>query len=165
MAYAPRPAISTRLYRLTDRQGQPHPVLDECFESLELALEAAMESLAQEVRPFGIGVTLVQPGPFRTGFLERSTERAAARIDDYAATSGKFLTYLGSIAGKQPGDPGGAARAILTVADAERPPLRLVRRPDRALRHSGQRPHRHLPDEARRADGLGADPRLRRLRG
>ncbi len=96
------------------------------YGAAKAALEAAMESLAQEVRPFGIGVTLVQPGPFRTGFLERSTERAAARIDDYAATSGKFLTYLGSIAGKQPGDPGGAARAILTVADAERPPLRLV---------------------------------------
>lgn len=96
------------------------------YGAAKAALEAAMESLAQETRPFGIGVTLVQPGPFRTGFLERSTARAAVRIDDYAATSGKFLTYLGSIAGKQPGNPEGAARAILAVADAERPPLRLV---------------------------------------
>lgn len=96
------------------------------YGAAKAALESAMESLAQEARPFGIGVTLVQPGPFRTGFLERSTIRAATRIDDYAATSGKFLTYLGSIAGKQPGDPGGAARAILAAADAERPPLRLV---------------------------------------
>jgi NAD(P)-dependent dehydrogenase (short-subunit alcohol dehydrogenase family) len=96
------------------------------YGAAKSALEAAMESLAQETRPFGIGVTLVQPGPFRTGFLERSTARAAVRIEDYAATSGKFLTYLGSIAGKQPGSPEGAARAILAVADAERPPLRLV---------------------------------------
>ena len=36
-----RPATPTRLYRLSDRHGQPHPVLDECFESLEQALEAA----------------------------------------------------------------------------------------------------------------------------
>ncbi|MEY3545305.1 MAG: hypothetical protein RLZZ247_1462, partial [Cyanobacteriota bacterium] len=45
MAYTPRTASATRLYRLTDRHGQPHPVLDECFESHELALEAAMEWL------------------------------------------------------------------------------------------------------------------------
>lgn len=96
------------------------------YGAAKAALETTMESLAQEARPFGIGVTLVQPGPFRTGFLERSTTRAAARIEDYTGTSGKFLTYLGSIAGKQPGDPAGAARAILAVADAERPPLRLV---------------------------------------
>lgn len=48
MAYASRQASSTRLYRLTDRQGLPHPVLDECFESLDLALEAAMEWLEQQ---------------------------------------------------------------------------------------------------------------------
>ena len=48
MAYVSPQATSTRLYRLTDRQGQPHPVLDECFESLDLALEAAMEWLEQQ---------------------------------------------------------------------------------------------------------------------
>ena len=47
MAYAPIPAAHVRLYRLTDRQGQPHPVLDECFESLDQALEAAREWLEQ----------------------------------------------------------------------------------------------------------------------
>ncbi|MBM5807081.1 MAG: hypothetical protein FJ056_05230 [Cyanobacteria bacterium M_surface_10_m2_179] len=42
------PVQQLRLYRLTDRQGQPHPVLDECFESVELALEAAMAWLEQQ---------------------------------------------------------------------------------------------------------------------
>ena len=37
-----------RLYRLTDRHGEPHPVLDECFESFEQAVEAAMEWLEQQ---------------------------------------------------------------------------------------------------------------------
>ena len=96
------------------------------YGAAKLALEGAMESLAQEARPFGIAVTLVQPGPFRTEFLGRSTTRAAARLDAYDATSGKFLKYLESIAGRQPGDPVGAARAILTAVNAERPPLRLV---------------------------------------
>ncbi len=47
MAFAPSSATHVRLYRLTDRQGQPHPVLDECFESLDQALEAARDWLEQ----------------------------------------------------------------------------------------------------------------------
>jgi hypothetical protein len=47
MAFAPSSATHVRLYRLTDRQGQPHPVLDECFESLDQALEAALDWLEQ----------------------------------------------------------------------------------------------------------------------
>jgi hypothetical protein len=41
-------ATSARLYRLTDRQGLPHPVLDECFESVDQALQVAMEWLEHQ---------------------------------------------------------------------------------------------------------------------
>ncbi|MFZ9974317.1 MAG: hypothetical protein ACO3FK_08585 [Vulcanococcus sp.] len=47
MAFAPKLATHVRLYRLTDRHGHPHPVLDECFESLDQTLEAALEWLEQ----------------------------------------------------------------------------------------------------------------------
>ena len=47
MAFAPKLATHVRRYRLTDRHGHPHPVLDECFESLDQALEAALEWLEQ----------------------------------------------------------------------------------------------------------------------
>jgi hypothetical protein len=47
MAFAPKLATHVRFYRLTDRHGHPHPVLDECFESLDQALEAALEWLEQ----------------------------------------------------------------------------------------------------------------------
>lgn len=89
------------------------------------ALEGASESLAAEVKPLGIKVTLVQPGPFRTGFID-SMEKAGSQISAYDKTSGKFLSYLQSVNGHQPGDPGKAAGAILATAEAEAPPLRLV---------------------------------------
>lgn len=90
------------------------------------ALEGACESLAQEVRPLGIHVTLVQPGPFRTAFLSRSVTFAGGAPADYDASCGKFLRFLGSMDGRQPGDPTRAAAAMLALADQERPPLRLV---------------------------------------
>ena len=90
------------------------------------ALEGACESLAAEVKPLGIRVTMVQPGPFRTEFIGRSLVRAPAATADYAATSGKFLRFLESMDGKQPGDPAKAAEAILNAVESENPPQRLV---------------------------------------
>jgi NAD(P)-dependent dehydrogenase (short-subunit alcohol dehydrogenase family) len=96
------------------------------YGAAKRALEGAAESLAQEARPFGLKVTIVQPGPFRTDFIGRSLTHAAAPIADYDATRGKFARYLASVHGQQPGDPAKAAAAILAAVDAERPPLRLV---------------------------------------
>ena len=96
------------------------------YGATKRALEGAAESLAQETRPFGLKVTLVQPGPFRTDFIGRSLTHVAAPQADYDATRGKFARYLASVHGQQPGDPSRAAAAILAAVDAERPPLRLV---------------------------------------
>lgn len=90
------------------------------------AIEGACESLAQEVRPLGIHVTLVQPGPFRTGFVGQSVAFAGGAPADYDASCGKFLRFLSSMDGRQPGDPARAADAILALTTLERPPLRLV---------------------------------------
>lgn len=96
------------------------------YGAAKRALEGAAESLAQEVRPHGLKVTIVQPGPFRTDFIGRSLTRAAAPLPDYEATAGKFGRYLASVDGKQPGDPARAAAAIIAAVTSERPPLRLV---------------------------------------
>jgi NAD(P)-dependent dehydrogenase (short-subunit alcohol dehydrogenase family) len=96
------------------------------YGAAKRALEGAAESLAQESRPFGLRVTLVQPGPFRTDFINHSLAHAAAPLPAYDATRGKFARTLASIHGQQPGDPARAAAAILVAVDAERPPLRLV---------------------------------------
>ena len=96
------------------------------YGATKWALEGVSESLAAELKPLGIKVTIVQPGPFRTGFIARSLERAANRIADYDRTSGKFQRLLESMDGKQSGDPGRAAAAIIAAVESAAPPLRLV---------------------------------------
>jgi len=96
------------------------------YGAAKLALEGVSESLAAELAPLGVKVTIVQPGPFRTDFIGRSLQRAGQRIAEYDQTSGKFWTLLSTINGKQPGDPDKAAAAILQVVAADRPPLRLL---------------------------------------
>jgi NAD(P)-dependent dehydrogenase (short-subunit alcohol dehydrogenase family) len=90
------------------------------------ALEGVSESLAVELKPLGIKVTIVQPGPFRTDFIGRSLVRAENHLAEYDRTSGKFLRFLESMEGKQPGDPAKAAEAILAAVESDAPPLRLA---------------------------------------
>jgi len=96
------------------------------YGGAKCALEGVSESLAQELRPLGIKVTLVEPGPFRTDFIRRSLDRASQPITDYAGSSGKFAAFLEKADGAQPGDPIKAADAIIKITEADRPPLRLV---------------------------------------
>jgi NAD(P)-dependent dehydrogenase (short-subunit alcohol dehydrogenase family) len=96
------------------------------YGATKWALEGLSESLAAEVRPLGLKVTIVQPGPFRTDFISRSLERASTAIPDYEATSGKFRRFLETMSGRQPGDPDKAADVIIAAVESENPPLRLV---------------------------------------
>ena len=96
------------------------------YGATKWALEGVSESLAAELKPLGIKVTVVQPGPFRTDFIARSLEHAESHIADYDRTSGKFLRFLETMDGKQPGDPAKAAEAIIAAAESDAPPLRLV---------------------------------------
>lgn len=95
------------------------------YGGAKAGLDAACEGLASELRPLGIRITLVQPGPFRTEFISRSVRKATGRIGAYDPTSGAFSALLDRISGKQPGDPAKAAGAVLAVADSETPPFRL----------------------------------------
>ncbi|HEY0864005.1 MAG TPA: oxidoreductase [Lacunisphaera sp.] len=96
------------------------------YGAAKCALEGLSESLAAEVKPLGLRVTIVQPGPFRTDFIARSLEPAAGAIPAYEPTSGKFRRLLTTMDGRQPGDPARAADAIIAAVAAEQPPLRLV---------------------------------------
>lgn len=91
----------------------------------KFALEGLSEALAQEVQPLGINVTIVEPGPFRTGFAGRRLVMAENEIADYKATAGTFRQKLKGVDGKQEGDPEKAATAIYTIAGSASPPLRL----------------------------------------
>ena len=96
-------------------------------------------SLAQEVRPFGVKVTAVAPGAFRTDFLTSHSIRKSEGEDAaYAASVGRMMSGFGAMAGKQIGDPDRAAQAILELVRAEQPPIHLLLGTD-ALRRAREK--------------------------
>ncbi|WPB76774.1 oxidoreductase [Archangium violaceum] len=91
----------------------------------KFAVEGLTEALAVEVAPLGIKATIVEPGFFRTDFLDGQSLSVAEPISDYADTAGATRTRAAELNHAQPGDPARLAKAILTLADASKPPLRL----------------------------------------
>ncbi|GAB6902651.1 oxidoreductase [Kineosporia succinea] len=99
----------------------------------KFALEGILESLGQEVAGFGIHVTAVAPGSFRTDWAGRSMTRAPRTVSDYDDLFTPIRQARSAASGRQPGDPARAAAAVLHVLDVPRPPRHLVLGPD-ALR-------------------------------
>ncbi|PVM80907.1 oxidoreductase [Caulobacter radicis] len=91
----------------------------------KFAVEGFSESLAGEVRRFGIHVTVVEPGFFRTDFLEPTSVRHASHaIDDYAQVAADLKAFYDARSRNQAGDPQRLGQALVTLANAERPPVR-----------------------------------------
>jgi NAD(P)-dependent dehydrogenase (short-subunit alcohol dehydrogenase family) len=93
------------------------------YSATKFALEGMSEALADEIRPLGIKVLIVEPGAFRTELFGNLS--ASAPIADYAGTVGETRRMIEASAGAQPGDPAKAAAAILAALDAPDTPLRL----------------------------------------
>ncbi|MGC8517414.1 MAG: oxidoreductase [Steroidobacteraceae bacterium] len=101
------------------------------YAATKMAVEGLSQSLAREVAPLGIRVTLVEPGAFRTDFLSaHSIRQNSTALSDYAPSAGAVHERLAAMAGRQPGDPARAAAAIIAAVRAEQPPLHLVLGPD-----------------------------------
>jgi NAD(P)-dependent dehydrogenase (short-subunit alcohol dehydrogenase family) len=96
------------------------------YHGTKYAVEGISESLALEVKPLGIGVLIVEPGPFRTNWAGPSIKQSATQIDDYAATAGERRKQTAARSGNQAGDPVRAAQAIIDAALSDTPPLRLL---------------------------------------
>lgn len=93
----------------------------------KFAVEGLSESLAAEVAPFGVKVTLVEPGYFRTNFLESGSLRTAEnKLNAYTLVRESEAAHTQQIKGNQPGDPVKAVAAIIAVAAASNPPLHLL---------------------------------------
>jgi NAD(P)-dependent dehydrogenase (short-subunit alcohol dehydrogenase family) len=92
----------------------------------KFALEGTSEALAKEVESFGVKVTLIEPGAFRTDFNGRSLAAAEQSMDAYATVSSASLQWFKEMDGHQPGDPAKAAQAIIQVVESSRPPMRLA---------------------------------------
>jgi len=92
----------------------------------KFALEGISETLAKEVQPFGIAVTAVAPGSFRTDWAGRSMQRTPRSIADYDALFDPIRKAREEKSGKQLGDPVKAARAMLAAIEADQPPVHLL---------------------------------------
>jgi NAD(P)-dependent dehydrogenase (short-subunit alcohol dehydrogenase family) len=96
------------------------------YAGSKFALEGISETVGKEVKQFGVHVTAVAPGSFRTDWAGRSMVRSARGIADYDQLFDPIRATRAQRSGKQPGDPAKAARAILALVDSAEPPAHLL---------------------------------------
>jgi NAD(P)-dependent dehydrogenase (short-subunit alcohol dehydrogenase family) len=97
------------------------------YAASKFGLEGWMESLRPEVAPFGIHTTIVEPGFFRTELLEdASVSYGDLSVKDYADRTAEQLKWWKAQSGQQTGDPAKLGRALVTIANQQQPPPRLV---------------------------------------
>jgi NAD(P)-dependent dehydrogenase (short-subunit alcohol dehydrogenase family) len=96
------------------------------YGATKFALEGLSEALHGELTPLGINVTIVEPGGFRTDFLDSSSLQIEPNvIADYAESAGATRETIVTYNHVQRGDPARAAAAIVDLTDVDEPPLRL----------------------------------------
>jgi NAD(P)-dependent dehydrogenase (short-subunit alcohol dehydrogenase family) len=96
------------------------------YSSTKFAVEGLSEALHAELAPLGIHVTVVEPGYFRTDFLDASSLSVSPNgIADYNGTAGAVRTRAVDLNHGQPGDPDRLARVLVDFAEASDPPVRL----------------------------------------
>jgi len=96
------------------------------YGATKFALEGLSEALRGELAPLGINVTVIEPGGFRTDFLDSSSLQIEPTvIADYAASAGATRETIVTYNHLQRGDPARAAAAIVDVTEIDEPPLRL----------------------------------------
>jgi NAD(P)-dependent dehydrogenase (short-subunit alcohol dehydrogenase family) len=94
--------------------------------STKFAVEGLSEGLAAELAPLGVKVTVVEPGYFRTDFLDQqSLSRVGRHIADYDESVGATRRVASDRNHAQQGDPAKLAKAMIELANAKQPPLRL----------------------------------------
>lgn len=95
------------------------------YAATKFAVVGLSEVLAEDLAEFGIHVTVVEPGAFRTNFLTPdSLSLPANPIADYTTVRASHARYL-TMDGTQAGDPDKAATAFIELANLEQPPVRL----------------------------------------
>jgi len=95
------------------------------YSATKAAIAAFSEVLAQDVKEFGIKVTVVEPSGFRTGFLSKnSLALSAGSLPGYQAVKDTQTRYLAA-SGREPGDPDRAAETLIELSENQQPPLHL----------------------------------------
>jgi NAD(P)-dependent dehydrogenase (short-subunit alcohol dehydrogenase family) len=114
-----------RIFQISSIGGRIGPIGRAPYAAAKFGVEGFSESLAKEVGPLGIRVTIVEPGGFRTDFAGSSTRLSAGR-PEYDATVGNVVRFQKNFDGNQPGDPAKAASVLLRLALDDAPPLRVL---------------------------------------
>jgi NAD(P)-dependent dehydrogenase (short-subunit alcohol dehydrogenase family) len=105
------------------------------YGSTKFAVEGITEALYEELRPLGVHATAIEPGFFRTDFMDgTSLQRTKVQMDAYSATVGKIRSFADENNRQQPGDPAKLARVLIEIVEAPEPPVRLQVGPDAVRR-------------------------------
>ena len=122
-----RAARKGHIFNLSSAAGIRGQEFASLYCSSKFAVEGFSEGLAAEVAPFGISVTIIEPGPFRTDFLTRESLRfGATPISDYDERRARIQANFETRNGKQPGDPVKLADAVVRLAGEAKPPMRFI---------------------------------------
>lgn len=96
------------------------------YSSTKFAVEGLSESLHAELAPLGIAVTVIEPGYFRTDFLDSTSLLVSqSTIEDYSGTAGDVRIRAAGLNHGQPGDPDKLAAVLVDFVDMPNPPVRL----------------------------------------
>ncbi|MBN2910742.1 SDR family NAD(P)-dependent oxidoreductase [Polycladomyces sp. WAk] len=122
-----RKARSGHIITISSIAGLVGQEFCSAYAASKFGLEGWMESLRFEIAPFRIKTTIIEPGFFRTELLTKeSSTYAELSLEDYAERSAQNRAWWEAHNGKQVGDPAKLARALMTIASQEEPPLRWV---------------------------------------
>jgi NAD(P)-dependent dehydrogenase (short-subunit alcohol dehydrogenase family) len=115
-----------RIIQMSTYGGQVAFPGNSMYHATKWGIEGFAESVAQEVAPFGIGVTIVEPGGARTEFRYGSAQVADPLPVYDGNPAHAFQKMLDPASGLAPGDPARMAAAIIASADQEPAPLRII---------------------------------------
>lgn len=115
------------IFNLSSLGGLLGAELGSLYCASKFAVEGFSESLAKEVARFGITVTVIEPGPFRTDFLTPESMRfGAGKLSDYDERRVQLVASFDQRNGLQPGDPSLLARAMVQLSAEHKPPMRFL---------------------------------------
>ena len=121
-----REARSGRILNISSIGGYRGAAGFGVYCSTKFAVEGLSEAMHDELVPLDIHVTVIEPGYFRTDFLDTSSLSISPTIiEDYAATAGKVRNVASGLNHSQPGDPSKLAKVLIEFAKVPNPPVRL----------------------------------------
>ncbi|MDE1992758.1 MAG: SDR family NAD(P)-dependent oxidoreductase [Rhizobiaceae bacterium] len=122
-----RAAGKGQIFNLSSLGGLRGAEFGSLYCATKFALEGFSEALAAELKPFGISVTIIEPGPFRTDFLTRESLRLGGKtIADYDERRAAQQASFESRNGFQPGNPQKLADAMVLLTREAEPPMRFI---------------------------------------